>query len=81
MKKFLLQQAVQSLNIKPDNPLYSIIPTNNKSTAVTILNFCSSSAMTLEALHFHEKKLETISSFANNGNVNPVPPLYVHTEC
>ena len=77
MRKFLLQQAVQSLNIIQDSPLFNIIPSNNELAEVnlSILNFCFSSTMTLNVLEFHRKKIDTISNFANNGSIVPLPPL------
>ena len=57
MRKFLLQQAVQSLNVMPDNPLYTLLPSNEPNTSsCSVLSFSNSNAMTLEALQLQEKK-------------------------
>lgn len=73
MRKFLIQQEIASFNITEENPLHSLLPPKD-NVAPSILDFCSNSAMTLETLHMHEKRLESIASFANNGIVVPVPP-------
>ena len=78
MRNFLTQQAVQSLHITPDNPLHGLLPPKGDlegSVCSSVLNFCKDSSMTLEALHLHEKKIELVQSFTNNGFVVPLPPF------
>ena len=68
MRKFLTQQAVQSLHITPDNPLHGLLPPKGDlegSVCSSVLNVCKDSSMTLEALHLHDKKIELVQSFAN----------------
>ena len=83
MRKLLTQQAVQSINITPDNPLYALLPPKGDFEApicLSALNLCKDSSMTLEVLHLHEKKLELVQSFANNnGFVVPLPPFHRST--
>ena len=77
MRKFTTQQAVSCLQIAPDNPLNDLLITRSADTQAcsSILDFCSSSAMTLQALLLNQKRLETLPIFSNNGIVVPLPPL------
>ena len=77
MRKFITQQAVHCLPISPDNPLHDLLITRSAVTQIcsSILDFCSSSVMTLEALLVHKKTLETSPVFSNNGIVVPLPPI------
>ena len=77
MRKFITQHAVHSLPTAPDNPLHDRLITRSAVTQIcsSILDFCSSSVMTLEALLLHKKRLETPTMLSNNGIVVLLPPI------
>ena len=77
MRNVITQQAVLSLPIAPDKPFHDLLITRYAVTQIcsSILDFCSSSEMTLEALLLLKKRLETPTMFSNNGIAVLLPPI------
>lgn len=77
MRKFLMDQAVQSLNVSPQDPFYSLLPSRSESANLTVVvsDICSTGTSALNTVCLHKEELHLIDSFVNNGIVIPLPPF------
>ena len=73
-----MDQAVQSLNVSPQDPFYSLLPSKSESANPTIVvsDICSTGTLALNTVCLHKEELHLIDSFVNNGIVIPLPPFH-----
>ena len=76
MRKFLMDQAVQSLNVSPQDPFYSLLPSRSESANLTVVvsDICSTGTSALNTVCLHKEELHLIDSFVN-GIVILLPPF------